>query len=75
MIVYIYIVMIVMKISLWVSNMKLIYKCRLCGQTFERHSDWTKHTDVLLDEMYRYATHECIENKQYGLSELIGVKK
>lgn len=55
--------------------MKIIYKCKLCGQTFERYSSLTDYTDVLLSKMHRYATHECIENKQYGLSELIGVKK
>lgn len=60
--------------------MKLIYKCKLCGQIFEVYTKFNdnreifKHGEILLSNIYSRTTHECIENKQYGVGELIGAK-
>lgn len=54
--------------------MELIYKCRLCGQTYSEKCTIDIKRD-LLSKIYQKSIHECIENKQYGIGELIGAKK
>lgn len=54
--------------------MKLIYKCKLCGQTYSENLNIDIKRD-LLSNIYQKSIHECMENKQYGIGELIGVKK
>lgn len=54
--------------------MERVYKCKLCGQTYSKKYTMDIKRDLLSD-IYQKSIHECIENKQYGIGELIGVKK